>query len=430
MTRDELVNAIDSPTVKALSDIFLHRGRIEKPYGELVVDVLWPSIQRSSAESEPVGWRIRNARPDPSDFENFDGRQGWRYYDGSDRPRFFDETNLIYEPVFVAQPQASAVSEPAAWPSREVIAREIRRAMLDNPTEESFNKRAEAREAIANVYADIIIERFAASRHVFEPAGATEPQTLKDSDFIASLIRDHIKLHGAPKGVTIRVEGCLEAAQAILALRGQSHADSSPQTANIDAEVAVQLVEALNDMEISAYNAAKYRIGRALGLLTSNARSQAESEHTRNLANALCMQEAAEEAHANCTECDGEDVPELCPKCFPLFDEARVERRRLLSALNVPQASAVSEQAYDKLSRAELVRYFRTEEYADEIADIIDNFPPSESHACADRWNGPSPEPGDCPFNECQHPEECKPICAFAPCRKQRLSERALTRPQ
>jgi hypothetical protein len=77
-----------------------------------------------------------------------------------------------------AQLQASADSaQPVAWPSREVIAREIRRAMLDNPTEESFNKRAEAREAIANVYADIIIERFAASRHVSEPAGATVPQT-------------------------------------------------------------------------------------------------------------------------------------------------------------------------------------------------------------------------------------------------------------
>lgn len=51
MTRDEFVNAIDSPTVEALSDVFMHRGRIGKSYGELVVDVLWPSIQRSSADS-------------------------------------------------------------------------------------------------------------------------------------------------------------------------------------------------------------------------------------------------------------------------------------------------------------------------------------------------------------------------------------------
>jgi len=32
----------------------------------------------------------------------------------------------------------------------------------------------------------------------------------------------------------------------------------------------------------------------------------------------------------------------------------------------------------DLLSRAELVSYFRTEEYADEIADIISNFPPAD----------------------------------------------------
>ena len=32
----------------------------------------------------------------------------------------------------------------------------------------------------------------------------------------------------------------------------------------------------------------------------------------------------------------------------------------------------------DLLSRDELVRYFRTEEYADEIADIISNFPPAD----------------------------------------------------
>lgn len=40
---------------------------------------------------------------------------------------------------------------------------------------------------------------------------------------------------------------------------------------------------------------------------------------------------AAEEAHANCTECDGEEVPELCPKCFPLYDDARLARRRCLA---------------------------------------------------------------------------------------------------
>jgi len=57
-----------------------------------------------------------------------------------------------------AQPQT-----PMEWPSREVVAREIRRAMLDNPTDDSFNKRAEERERIANYTADAILERFAAA---------------------------------------------------------------------------------------------------------------------------------------------------------------------------------------------------------------------------------------------------------------------------
>lgn len=37
--------------------------------------------------------------------------------------------------------------------------------------------------------------------------------------------------------------------------------------------------------------------------------------------------EAAETFHANCKECEGEEIPELCPKCFPHFDDARVMRR-------------------------------------------------------------------------------------------------------
>jgi hypothetical protein len=48
---------------------------------------------------------------------------------------------------------------------------------------------------------------------------------------------------------------------------------------------------------------------------------------------ALEIQEKAEEAHANCTECDGEEVPELCPVCFPLFDDARIARRSVLAAV-------------------------------------------------------------------------------------------------
>lgn len=41
--------------------------------------------------------------------------------------------------------------------------------------------------------------------------------------------------------------------------------------------------------------------------------------------------EMAELAHANCEECDGEDIPEICEVCFPLFDDARVMRRNAIA---------------------------------------------------------------------------------------------------
>ena len=50
-------------------------------------------------------------------------------------------------------------------------------------------------------------------------------------------------------------------------------------------------------------------------------RTQAQNDA---LVKALELQEAAEVAHANCDECSGEEIPELCPKCFPLYDAARV----------------------------------------------------------------------------------------------------------
>jgi hypothetical protein len=53
---------------------------------------------------------------------------------------------------------------PLPWPSREIVAREIRLAMLDNPFQEQpFNKRAEARERIANEAADVILARCSAA---------------------------------------------------------------------------------------------------------------------------------------------------------------------------------------------------------------------------------------------------------------------------
>jgi hypothetical protein len=68
-------------------------------------------------------------------------------------------------------PTSPPSKEVAIWPSREVVAREIRRAMLDNPTDESFNKRAEKREAIANDVADVILARFEAALRSVQPPG-------------------------------------------------------------------------------------------------------------------------------------------------------------------------------------------------------------------------------------------------------------------
>jgi len=48
------------------------------------------------------------------------------------------------------------------------------------------------------------------------------------------------------------------------------------------------------------------------------------------LLRAAQLLEAAEIAHANCPECGGEGVPEVCEVCFPLFDDARTARRAAL----------------------------------------------------------------------------------------------------
>lgn len=50
------------------------------------------------------------------------------------------------------------------------------------------------------------------------------------------------------------------------------------------------------------------------------------------LLHAAQLLEVAEDFNANdCRECEGEGVPELCPMCFPKFDDARVARRAAIS---------------------------------------------------------------------------------------------------
>jgi len=56
------------------------------------------------------------------------------------------------------------------------------------------------------------------------------------------------------------------------------------------------------------------------------------------LYDAAALLEAAEDAHANCPECDGEIIPELCPACFPLFDDARLKSRAALAKARNVQA--------------------------------------------------------------------------------------------
>jgi hypothetical protein len=127
-------------------------------YGASEADA-WASGYNSAVEalaptppsSAPVAWQFQTLSgmwsncgiPDPEDLKK--------------------EPHRFRALVVAHQPAAGAEREALDWPSREVVAREIRRAMLDNPTDDSFNKRAEKREAIANDVADVIIARFAAA---------------------------------------------------------------------------------------------------------------------------------------------------------------------------------------------------------------------------------------------------------------------------
>jgi hypothetical protein len=63
---------------------------------------------------------------------------------------------------------------------------------------------------------------------------------------------------------------------------------------------------------------------------------QAVNNHER-LVEALKLQEKAENFHMKCEECDPEDAPETCEDCFPLYDEARVARRAILTDLIAPR---------------------------------------------------------------------------------------------
>jgi hypothetical protein len=60
---------------------------------------------------------------------------------------------------------------------------------------------------------------------------------------------------------------------------------------------------------------------------------------------AVRLLELAEDFHANCDECEGEGVPELCGKCFPHFDAARVRRRLVMQSLAALSAASPNTEA-------------------------------------------------------------------------------------
>ena len=77
-------------------------------------------------------------------------------------------------------------------------------------------------------------------------------------------------------------------------------------------------------------------IAQAMMTVNGGLDIEAASNAVNHAVKALELQEAAEEAHANCDECGGEEVPELCPVCFPLYDDARIARRLILARVGSP----------------------------------------------------------------------------------------------
>lgn len=70
----------------------------------------------------------------------------------------------------------------------------------------------------------------------------------------------------------------------------------------------------------------------AAGIANANLVVKAVNNHYA-LVSALKLQEAAEQAHLSCEQCEGEEIPELCSTCFPLYDDARIARRSILAVV-------------------------------------------------------------------------------------------------
>lgn len=68
---------------------------------------------------------------------------------------------------------------------------------------------------------------------------------------------------------------------------------------------------------------------------------------------ALLKAEEADQQHINCDECDPEEAPEGCWRCFPLADDARTMRWAALGINQPPSTEPVAKNAlHDRLAEA------------------------------------------------------------------------------
>lgn len=86
------------------------------------------------------------------------------------RPDYADEFSLADVVEWMNQRPVAAVERLASRQeaSVEAIAREFRRAMLDNPTDGGFNARATARERIADEYARALLAEYSITKRTTE----------------------------------------------------------------------------------------------------------------------------------------------------------------------------------------------------------------------------------------------------------------------
>lgn len=94
LLRRALADAIDSPTVAALADVFNPRNTqsaLSKSYSEQIVDILLPRMigHAQSPVLKPVAYRWR-----------FEDKKAWNYSKNS--PLWANDRDIICEPLFTS----------------------------------------------------------------------------------------------------------------------------------------------------------------------------------------------------------------------------------------------------------------------------------------------------------------------------------------